>query len=264
MTPLSDHARALLDAAQADPPRLSPGQRSRLKASVLKAAVPGAALAVGALAEPAVAAAAPLAAKGLLGSALVVNLLAGGAAVLVGAGATWAVMRPDATTSMPAMVAPVPAPVAAHAPIPPPPEVELVVPAPAPAVAVAPVVVATPKPSVAPSVPAQAEVETPEVPRAAPSRPTPEDERRLRDELEVLSVAMRAADAARWAEVLDALARYEVRFPQGALRVEARTLRVLALCGSGREDDARALAAGLRAEAKGSPVLTRLDASCAP
>jgi hypothetical protein len=99
---------------------------------------------------------------------------------------------------------------------------------------------------------------------AAPADPkAPVPGPTVTEELAILDRALARTEASRWSDALDELGVYDARFPAGALRVEAGGLKVLALCGLGRTDDAVALARMLRATSPSSPAVRRLQHSCA-
>lgn len=236
MTELSPEARALLDATRhAD--GLSPASRARIRAALdaklHPAPPPGAA-----------------SARWLPGL--------GGAAVIVAAG----IVAVTSSRTPP----PAPAAVSAHvSPTPPPRPPSLApprVPAPmAPAPSLAPPRAprdvarrhrARTSPPLAAPAPAL-------VPAPAPSSVTEPD---MEGEVRLLSVSQRALDEHRTAEALRVLDAYDAAHPRGMMREEAAAQRVLALCGRGRGDEARALAARITRESPGSPAALRVRGVC--
>jgi hypothetical protein len=149
---------------------------------------------------------------------------------------------------------------------------------PAPLPAPSPEAVLTPTPT--PEDPLPAPVETPVPVTTAPPRrereqlvrpsvppaaPLPENAAApspLAAELAILRAAKNELDASRWTGALEALARHDLEFPEGALRVEAEVIRVLAWCGQGRTGEAMQRAFELRTKTPNSPAIARLDGSC--
>jgi hypothetical protein len=97
--------------------------------------------------------------------------------------------------------------------------------------------------------------------QATPSRealsPELDRERRL---LDLAGDARAAGNPTRALELLD---EHQLLFPAGQLMPEARAARVLALCDLGRADQARAAADDLRRAHPRSPLLPRIERSCA-
>jgi hypothetical protein len=90
----------------------------------------------------------------------------------------------------------------------------------------------------------------------------PSAENTLSDELDLLHDAQfkwRSGDAA---GALSLLALHRKRFPRSELGPEREALTVLALCATGRTDDARQLAARFLRSAKRSPLRTSVEESC--
>ncbi len=79
----------------------------------------------------------------------------------------------------------------------------------------------------------------------ASSRPTPREEG-YASELRVLEPARQAVATGNFATALSSIAAHERRFPRGRLAEEREALRVKALRGLGRADDARRAAAEFR------------------
>ena len=131
-----------------------------------------------------------------------------------------------------------------------------------------------PQPGVAETPPAAARIATPREPGTqGPSAPAatapleatppppraPVDDATLSKEIAAVSRAMGAVDAKTWAVALAQVSAYRATFPAGALETEASVVEVLALCGLGRVDEARAAAASLPAN---NPAVRRLERSC--
>ncbi len=254
---MSDDLQLLLDAARAAPPVPTADAAERLRRAVLVTGLAGAG--AGGLAKPAAVATRALLAKTVLGLAIIA--VTGGAVLAVMHRAPPAV-APKAS-SPPAVAVVTPSIATTEPAVPAEPQavtgvrsrpVRALVVAP-PAVRAAPEGL-TPAPveSDAPAVTSAPVTALPTAPvRAAPS---------IAAEIKALDETLAAIDAGRWAQALDMLARYRASFPQGALATEARTLEVLALCGLGRADDARALGRGLLRDAATSPTISRLRHSC--
>jgi hypothetical protein len=154
---------------------------------------------------------------------------------VVGAVAWWA--RPATAPTAPVPTAP--------APTAPPTRPEVVVPQVVPA---APVVE---QPVVTPTVAA---------PAPAKKREVAEDVFAL--QLDALQRALEALEAGRGADAVRLAREAHARWPRGAFAVETQVIEVLGLCAEGAEDEARALAAQLRA-GPDNPALARLRNSCA-
>jgi len=131
-----------------------------------------------------------------------------------------------------------------------------------------------PQPGVAETPPAATRIATPREPGTqGPSAPAatppleatppppraPVDDATLSKEIAAVSRAMGAVDAKTWAVALAQVSSYRATFPAGALETEASVVEVLALCGLGRVDEARAAAASLPAN---NPAVRRLERSC--
>ncbi len=278
MTSPHDRARAYLEEARAQRPKLDPRRREHLKQAVL-AGVAGTAVA-----------ASSASAAGSWFTSLGAKVVMGLTAAAVGSGLTYGVMK---------TVVPHPAPVAAASkPIAP----AVAIARPTPAVEVAsasePVVVVEPvveqPPRAAPRLPRTSEAAPPPAPVAeetppivpapeAPKRPQNEAERppevvaaptarrptqpapspALDEELGHLRKAMSLHEAQDEAGAATVLATYEAQFPHGVLRVEALTLRVLVACARGRTDDADVVWRVLEREAPHVLSTPRLQQSCA-
>jgi hypothetical protein len=100
--------------------------------------------------------------------------------------------------------------------------------------------------------------ETAARPQAEPSaRPDVAAETRL------VGTAQRELWAGHPAAALGLLDQHAAEFPRGALWEERQTIRILALCDLGRIDDARALAHQFVAAVPHSPLVPRVNRSCA-
>jgi hypothetical protein len=256
---LSDQASQLVDAARAGGPSPGSQARARMKRAVLATVAAPATAAAGAGAT----ATKPLIA--LLSSTLG-KLALGTAAVIVGAGGTWSVLKPAPGQQLLARGRP----------------------------EVSPAIVARSKPApaaeplagaVTPRIQPDLEVSPPPLRRALdptppiPDRPTTEPEQEsvaslarqptatqeltLREELQLLQQAMDQHEAQQWAPALQNLDRYQSQFPHGELWAEAQALRVLILCGLERTEEAREVAQTLLAAAPQSPAVQRVKTSCA-
>jgi hypothetical protein len=120
----------------------------------------------------------------------------------------------------------------------------------------APAPVATPRP--APVV----QVEPAPAPEPAAARPSPAD--LARAELHLLRQARAAVAREDYASALPPIADHARRFKDGRLAEEREALRVKALAGLGRTDDARRAAAAFKARFPRSvllPAVTRMPAS---
>jgi hypothetical protein len=244
MSELSPRAKELLDAARRVPCAPDEATIRRMERTVLIAGGTTA-LALGGL----------KAASGGLGGLASKSAMAAVALAIVGttAAVTAAVVRAEfvqpARRAAPARVMPQPS-VAAPAPV--------VIPQPA----VAPAPETTPELS-----PAPRQKESVVRPRALPVAPVIERETELAPsplaaELALLRTAKKELDATHWAAALEALARHDSEFPEGALRVEAEVIRILAWCGQGRAGDAMQRAFELRTKTPNSPAMARLEGSC--
>jgi hypothetical protein len=83
----------------------------------------------------------------------------------------------------------------------------------------------------------------------------------LERELALLQRAHAAYRAGQPVAALELAHEHARAFPHSPLGAQRRTIEVLALCGLGRTQEAKALAGKLRAAA-GSNALTGLDGSC--
>lgn len=110
---------------------------------------------------------------------------------------------------------------------------------------------------------------SPSPPRAEPAAPTPTPRRApepapiaVPDENALLERALRALDAKHYDAVLAIVAEHHRTFPRGTLTVEARALRVLALCESDRLRQGRGEATTfLQAHAR-APYRERIAHAC--
>jgi hypothetical protein len=91
-----------------------------------------------------------------------------------------------------------------------------------------------------------------------PSQPTPATT--LREEAALLESVRESLAASRAATALDALDRYDGRFPSGALSEEAAVLRVEALLGVGRREEARRSVEQFAAKHPASSYVPRMRA----
>jgi hypothetical protein len=85
----------------------------------------------------------------------------------------------------------------------------------------------------------------------------------LHDEAALLQSAQRALAAQQPDQALATLAEHERRFPAGVLREERQAARILAYCGVGRVDEARALVRTFAHSSPRSVLIPRLADSCA-
>ncbi len=104
----------------------------------------------------------------------------------------------------------------------------------------------------------QVEVPAP-MPRPAPAKPTIDP---LRAELALIASASAAIDRGEHAVALRRLDDHATRFPDGALRPEARALRAIALCGSGRTAPGRGEALQILRDPSLSTHHARVRAAC--
>lgn len=250
MSSLSPEARKLLESTRgAGGP--SAAQRANMKRAVLAGALlPGTAAAASSTAAAVKAAGVGFAAK--------LTIAAVVAGVGVGVWVTWQLAAPSEVPAEVAVTTAVraPEPVAVAEPV----VVAEAVVVPEAPVLPAPVV-AAPRPPVrvepaAPVVAAPAPIPE-ETPVKAP--PPPVDEETLSREVAALSGTMNAVDAKQFSVALEQLVGYRAAFPHGALETEASVLEVLALCGLGRGDEARAIGRMLPVN---NPAVRRLDRSC--
>jgi hypothetical protein len=118
-----------------------------------------------------------------------------------------------------------------------------------------------PEPTLAPR---EAEAE-PSVHKARPRRParTPRVEATLTAETELLREVHAAIGRGDGTQALTLLASYDKRFKSGLLREEKSAARVLALCVAGQRDRARSEASRFVSRFPRSPLIARLNASCA-
>ncbi len=84
----------------------------------------------------------------------------------------------------------------------------------------------------------------------------------LAEETRLLGEAQAALGAGRAADALAALDAHATRFPKGALALERRALRAMALCASGRATEGRSEAAAIEAQIPGSPLAKRVAETC--
>jgi hypothetical protein len=280
MTDLNASAKLLLDSARGAPPRPDSGARLRMRRALL----------VGTPAAATAGAVAGVAKHTGVVSSLLAKLFVGTVATAVGAATVWGVVsvrsRPVVSDGSP-VAAPSVARVVASSitrpqPLPDGPEPVAATPAaaaraamtPKPGrVAKGPVATNTairlePEPGAVTSEPDRRPAQDPASPpptldaRAPQMATQPTRSASVADEVAALDGVLAQTDSGRWAAALDALDDYSVRFGSGALHVEAGGLRVLALCGLGRREEAVAVARALTASAPESPTARRLRHSC--
>jgi hypothetical protein len=102
-----------------------------------------------------------------------------------------------------------------------------------------------------------------ESPAGKGTEPAPAVESSFGAEASVLQDAQRALSQGETAVALERLSEHARRFPSGALAEEREAAFVLALCAAGRVDQARRHRAALERRAPSSPLLPRLERSCA-
>jgi hypothetical protein len=100
------------------------------------------------------------------------------------------------------------------------------------------------------------------VPSSASSVSSRSEAETLREELALVGAAQTSLGAGDPAAALAALDEHARRFPSGALSLERRALRALALCAAGRRDEGRAEAEAFAARAPGTPLAERVAAAC--
>ncbi|HEX6278335.1 MAG TPA: hypothetical protein VFZ53_35055, partial [Polyangiaceae bacterium] len=83
-------------------------------------------------------------------------------------------------------------------------------------------------------------------------------------ELSILQRARSAVAGGRFSSALDAIAEHQRRFPAGNLREEREALRVRALAGLGRADEARRAAESFRDHYPGSVLSPRIEETARP
>jgi hypothetical protein len=84
----------------------------------------------------------------------------------------------------------------------------------------------------------------------------------LAEEVRLLKTARSQLGSGSAGEALASLESYAARFPKGKLAPEARALRAMALCKSGRADEGRAIATAISESAPGSPISERVLEAC--
>ncbi len=263
---LSPEARSLIDAARRDSSGPSEASRARMRRKVLSAAGAGAIASAASSTAAAAGAAAKLGWFASLGlpSKIGLAMLASGAAP-GGAQAVWSEAAPEArpaalvvASSTGATEEP-PAPVAAPAPELDAPSIEPSVEA-EPAPSVEPV--AAPTLPTAPNPSARRAPPTPPTESSSPSAPPASEADALREELALIGVAQSSLGAGRAEAALASLDEHARRFPSGALSLERRALRALALCAAGRRDEGRVEAEAFALRAAGSPLADRVASAC--
>lgn len=243
---LSREAQSLVDAARREQRGPTEAQRTRWRRGVMAAIGTGtvtSATATSAAAATAVTAKLGLAAK--IGIGVVAVALAGGGAAVLRTTSESA--EPTPPRSAPATPAPQPS-------------------APSPALP-PPIATATPAPTAEPSSPAAPSVsaESARPPAPRPSAPEPAaipSKNDLAEETRLLGEAQAALGAGRPTDALAALDAHAAQFPQGALALERRALRAMALCASGRATEGRSEAQVIEARMPGSPLAKRVAEAC--
>lgn len=115
--------------------------------------------------------------------------------------------------------------------------------------------------SSAPKTPEKSATSAPPAPvEAAPAAPGPSGQ--LSEELAVLSDVRSSIQEGSAGRALELLSRYESRFGQPILGMEADALRVDALCKAGQREAARESARAFQNEWPGSPLERRVSAAC--
>jgi hypothetical protein len=84
----------------------------------------------------------------------------------------------------------------------------------------------------------------------------------VKDEVELLKDAQRAIAAGETDRALSLLDAHASRFQTGTFKGERLAARAIALCGSGRDAEARQAAAAFFAAEPGSPLSGRVRAAC--
>jgi hypothetical protein len=136
------------------------------------------------------------------------------------------------------------------------------------AIASAPVSVSRAKDPPGPSAQGAAAAEAPaspvraSEPSAAARRPSPDETYAL--ELALLQRARAAVAKGNHSTALDAIAEHQRRFPMGRLREEREALRVKALAGLGRKDEARRAAERFRSEFPRSVLSSSIEQTSRP
>jgi hypothetical protein len=137
-------------------------------------------------------------------------------------------------------------------------------------VASAPGPVAQPEPRTPPlpSTPATLPTPTPQPARQAPSTGPVSGDRAaekntLGDEAHLLSQVFHAMQSGAPERALSLLDEHAARYPEGTMRAEASTERVLALCSLGRVEEARSEGARFLRSFPTDPLVTRVRSSCA-
>ena len=238
---MSEESRALLNASRgAHGPTVA--QKAALKASLMNAA--GSSVLAGATAA---------------GSSVVLKLIVGAlAAALVTTGGVFAwrhTAQPAAPVPAIAVVVPV-APVDVAAAAPQPVEQQQ-----AAAMPTRPPMRRTHRAVSVPPVEAIAPIEVAPAPALAPVVTAPQPP--PIGELPRLQSVLAQLRAEQWNAAISSLDDFDRQFPSAMLAVEARAMRVQALCGLGQPGDATALARTLTATASRNPAVARLRSGCA-
>lgn len=260
MSELSSDVRELVERAKAlDGP--NPDRREHVKRALFAGISSAAALSAHAAAQAAVHTAGAAAVTKAIGSASLLTWFALGAAggVAVAVPATVVSLRSTQRAPVVASVAPTPARVVTGNETPAPSgAAETVKVAPAQAHAT-PGLASSESPARA-SAPKRASVEPPAGERSAPALSVGSS---FSAEASVLQDAQRALSQGNTAVALERLVEHARRFPSGALAEEREAAFVLALCAAGRVDEARRHRTALERAAPSSPLLPRLERSCA-
>ena len=114
---------------------------------------------------------------------------------------------------------------------------------------------------VAPIVEAEPPVASPRRPPPARRAPAPAEDP-LRGELQIIEAARAALDRDDHDRALALLREHGLRFPDGALALEARSLRAITLCEAGRTMQGRGEARTMLQERSSSPYRARLREAC--
>lgn len=255
MSGLSRDARRLIEASRPRD-RPPPGTRTRVKAAVDAR-----------VAAPALTGSAVVAKSGVFAKVVAVAALATGLGTIRDASTGSPPARATAVVSTrtsvarpiprPRVIAPVALPATPPAVPPAVPEASVRV---APAVAVlAPVRTSSPSPVRPVSGPRIVERESV---ASEPLAPAP-DRTSIAEELQLLARAQDALRTNNPAVCLVRLRAYTRAFPEGALREEALGMQGIARCMVGDQEGARAVERELRATSPRSPLLARLQTSCA-
>jgi hypothetical protein len=103
----------------------------------------------------------------------------------------------------------------------------------------------------------------PPLPPPAPARSSHPAASDLEAEMAMLATAQAAIQRGDYATALAKLDEHQRTFPNGVLGEERTAARVVALCGAGRQAEARSLGAAFLARHPSSPLAPRVRSSCA-